>query len=139
MDHIEFIREKVHHEYYKYDTNCARTTMYCLSELLKIPIDKQVITAAVGMHGAGGYRAQCGLVEGALMFIGIYYDVIGKSENEAVKACYEYGEAFEEQVGSLRCRELRPGGFHKDDPPHMCEELTCKTIEFAYEFLKDRY
>jgi len=31
----------------------------------------QLLDAAVGMHGAGKYGAQCGLVEGSLMFIGL--------------------------------------------------------------------
>lgn len=43
---------------------------------------------------------------------------------------------FCEKFGSLRCCELRPGGFRKDDPPHLCERLTCETIEFAYEYVK---
>lgn len=41
--------------------------------------------AALGMHGAGGYRAQCGLVEGALMFIGIWGKMHGKEEAEIVR------------------------------------------------------
>jgi len=30
-----------------------------------------VLNFAIGLFGAGGYQAQCGLVEGTLMFIGI--------------------------------------------------------------------
>ena len=41
--------------------------MLCLGELLGFHIEEQTYAAAVGMHGAGGFRAQCGLVEGALM------------------------------------------------------------------------
>lgn len=32
-------------------------------------IEPQVIWSAAGLHGAGGYRAQCGLAEGTFMFI----------------------------------------------------------------------
>ena len=37
--------------------NCARTALVCLSELFEIVIEPQTIWSAVGLHGAGGYRA----------------------------------------------------------------------------------
>lgn len=77
------------------------------------------------------------LVEGALMFIGIYYDFFGKSEEEVIKACYDYAEIFEKQFGSLTCAGLLPSGFSPNDPPHMCETLACRTIEFAYRYIKE--
>lgn len=94
--------------------------------------------SAVGLHGAGGYRAQCGLVEGSLMFIGIYFHMQGKSEDEIVSACYEFACAFEKTFSSLRCFELRPTGFSENDPPHMCENLTCSAIEFAYQYISEK-
>lgn len=137
MNVMDYIEQKVHELYWGADVNCARTTMICLSELYQVPLQKQTLKAAVGMHGAGGYRAQCGLVEGALMFIGIYYDLLGKNEGEVIKACYDYAEAFEKEFGDLRCSVLRPFGFSPSDPPHMCEGLTCRTIAFAYEYIKE--
>ena len=92
----EYITKRVHELYWKEDINCARTTLICLSELFKIAIEPQVICSAIGLHGAGGYRAQC---------------------------------------GSLRCLELRPSGFSENDPPHMCENLTCTAIIFAYQYI----
>ena len=106
----EYIAKRVHELYWKEDINCARTTLACLSELFEISIEPQTSWSAVGLHGAGGYRAQCGLVEGTLMFIGIYLHAIGKTEDEIVSACYS-------------------------DPPHMCENLTCNGIEFAYQYI----
>ena len=67
----EYISKRVHELYWEKDINCARTALLCLSELFEIPLAPQTIQSAAGLHGAGGYRAQCGLVEGALMFIGI--------------------------------------------------------------------
>ena len=51
------VRERVHSLYYDRDVNCARTTMLCLGELLGFHIEEQTYAAAVGMHGAGGFRA----------------------------------------------------------------------------------
>ncbi len=106
-----------------------------MSELFEIAIEPQTNWSAVGLHGAGGYRAQCGLVEGTLMFIGIYLHTIGKIEDEIVSACYDFASAFDRKFGSLRCFELRPTGFSESDPPHMCENLTCNGIEFAYQYI----
>lgn len=135
MDEYAYIAQTVHALYYGQDLNCARTTMHCLSHLLHVPIEPQTVIAAVGMHGAGGYRAQCGLVEGALMFLGIYFAAQGRKESEAVAACRRFAERFEQEFGALRCRELRPQGFSPEDPPHMCENLTCRAIFFSYQFL----
>ena len=134
---MKWIKDRVHDRYWKDDINCARTTLLCLSELFDISLEEQTVKAAVGLHGAGGYRAQCGLVEGALMFLALYYDSLGKTEQEIVSVCYEYAGCFEEKFGSLRCYDLRPGGFSPDDPPHLCEQLTCEAVEFAYRFIKD--
>lgn len=131
----KYIKNRVHELYWTHDINCARTTLLCLSELFKIPMEPQTLHSAVGLHGAGGYRAQCGLVEGSLMFIGIYLHTLGKPEEEIVSACYRFASAFEKAFGSLRCSELRPTGFSENDPPHMCEALTCNAIEFACQYL----
>lgn len=131
----EYIKKRVHELYWSDDINCARTAIICLSELLETTVEPQTILSAVGLHGAGGYRAQCGLVEGTLMFIAIYFHALGKTEYETVSACYHFASAFERAFGSLSCFRLRPTGFSENDPPHMCENLTCRGIEFAYRYL----
>lgn len=100
-----------------------------------MPVEQQTVCSAIGLHGAGKYRAQCGLVEGTLMFLGIYFQSLGKKESEIISACYNFASAFEKTFGSLRCLELRPTGFSESDPPHMCENLTCNGIEFAYQYI----
>lgn len=131
----DYIASRVHELYWDEDINCARTALICLSELFETIIEPQTMWCAVGLHGAGGYRAQCGLVEGVLMFIGLYFHMMDKTEDEIISACYNFASAFDRTFGSLRCLELRPTGFSESDPPHMCEELTCKGIEFAYQYI----
>ena len=136
MDEIKKqIVNRVHELYWKDDINCARTTLICLGELFTTAIESQTILSAVGLHGAGGYRAQCGLVEGSLMFMGIYLHKIGQTENKIVSACRGFAKNFEEKFGSLRCKELRPNGFSRNDPPHLCEALTCESVIFAYKYI----
>lgn len=135
MNEQAYIEKEVHRLYWEHDTNCARTTLHCLAGLMNIEIEEQTWAAAVGLHGAGGFRAQCGLVEGGLMFIGILGAEKKLSRDERVGLCQKYAAEFTERFGSLRCLELRPSGFSADDPPHMCERLTCDAIAFTYEFI----
>lgn len=131
-----YIADTVHHLYWDYDINCARTMLTCLSTIFDTPLEPQTMQAAIGMHGAGGFRAQCGLVEGALMFIGVYFGNKGLSDPEIASICRRFAQAFTDTFSALTCAELRPGGFTDHDPPHACERLTNEAIWFAVEFLK---
>lgn len=130
------IKNRVHQLYWQNDINCARTALTCFGELFQTDISRQSMNAAIGLHGAGGYRAQCGLVEGALMFIGIYFSDKEKTEEEISKICYQFAEQFTKRYGSLRCFDLRPNGFQETDPPHACEGLTGDAIHFVYQFIR---
>jgi len=132
----EKIQERVHEYYWEHGYNCARTMMLCLGEFFDTKIEEQTFNAAVGLHGAGGYRAQCGLVEGALMFLGVFFSDKERSEDEIIEICYRFAESFTEIFGSLSCFDLRPNGFTDNDPPHLCEGLTCSAVLFAYDFIK---
>ena len=138
MDLRERVRDRVHDYYWEHDWNCAVTTLCTLSEVFEVPLNQQVLEAALGMHGAGGYRAQCGLVEGALMFIGVAGKRWNLTEETIVEACYDFAERFEDCFGSLACRQLRPEGFKPENLPHLCEELTRNAILFDIRFVSDR-
>ena len=135
----QLIAQRVHEYYHHYDYNCAKTTLLTLGEVFNIPVPDPLLAAAVGMHGAGGTRAQCGLVEGTLLFIGYAGSRMGVAEPEIVAACGEFAKAFVDRFGSLQCRELRRGGFQKTDPPHLCETLSVNSVLFSAEFLEIRW
>ena len=137
MERSELVQQRVHTGYWDHDWNCAVTTLLTLSEAFCLSVQEQVLDAALGMHGAGGYRAQCGLVEGGLMFIGILGKAQDLADEVVVQSCFEYAEAFEDRFGSLLCRELRPQGFKPDNPPHLCEDLTRKAILFTWDYLAE--
>ncbi len=131
----EFVKTRVFKYYWKDDINCATTTLKILSEVFEIELNKQVIDAAIGMHGAGKYGAQCGVVEGTLMFLGIFGRENNIPDNIIVDSCREFANQFENEFNSLQCSILRPEGFHPDNPPHLCEPLTCKAVEFSINFI----
>lgn len=89
------------------------------------------------MHGAGKYGAQCGLVEGSLLFIGIYGRSLNLDDGAIVKLCSFFAESFENNFTSLLCSKLRPGGFNDNDPEHLCEELTTNALSWAITFIRN--
>lgn len=135
MDKTSLITEKVRHYYFNEDINCATTSLLVLAEIFGVQLEEQLVDAAVGLHGGGKYGAQCGLVEGPLMFIGILGKAKGLDKEKTVELCYQYAQGFEAEFGSLVCRVLRPQGFDPQNPPHLCLELTINAILFAYSFI----
>ncbi|MDR3543842.1 MAG: C-GCAxxG-C-C family protein [Desulfosporosinus sp.] len=135
MQKRDFINKRVHELYWNDDLNCATTTLITLSEIFHIKLCSQVVNAAIGMHGAGKYGAQCGLVEGSLMFIGIQGREKGLENENIVNKCNDFAKRFEDEFGSLNCRDLRPEGFKPNNPPHLCEERTKKAIMFTQKYL----
>ena len=138
MKRTDFVKGWVHHAYWDNDWNCAVTTLLVLGDVFDLDVNDQLLDAALGMHGAGGYRAQCGLVEGGLMFLGVLGRARRMCEDAVVQVCYDYAQAFDGKFGSLVCRELRPDGFAPGQPPHLCEDLTCRAIVFDIDFLRKR-
>ncbi|OOM74118.1 C-GCAxxG-C-C family protein [Clostridium sp. BL-8] len=131
----DIINERVNKYYWEDDLNCATTVLKTLGSIYKIELESQIIDSAIGMHGAGKFGAQCGLVEGALMFIGIWGRKLRCDNKRIVEYCYNFADNFQSNFGSLICRELRPQGFNKDNPPHLCEEVTKKAIEFTCNYI----
>lgn len=134
----QHINERVEEYYHQHDLNCATTTLRILAEHRGIDLSPQVVDAAVGMHGAGGYGAQCGLVEGALMFLGIIGRERRLPDAAIAENCHRYAAEFTAAFSSLLCRDLRPEGFRDNQPPHLCEGLTSRAIAFSVAFL-DRF
>ncbi len=132
----KFIKDKVNECYKKFDYNCATTTLLTLSEYFNFSLHQQTIDSALGMHGAGKYGAQCGLVEGTLMFLGMQGREKKLSEDMIIKACNKFAREFENYFSSLQCKVLRPEGFHPEQPPHLCESITCSAINFSINYIK---
>ena len=137
METTELIKKRVAEYYWKDDINCAVTTLKILSEKFNIILSNQVLDAAIGMHGAGGYGAQCGLVEGVLMFIGIAEKANNAKDKKIIENCKNFAKQFENKFKSLECKVLRPQGFKNENPPHICENITHEAIEFAMDFISN--
>ena len=130
-----FVFERVQELNRNQGLNCAQTTLLVLAEKFEFELHPQIITGSVGLNGAGLYRAQCGLVEGVLLFLGVYLPGKNFDKDDVQKTCNLFASKFEAQFGSLSCSKLRPNGFNDDDPPHLCEELIIDAIKFDIDFI----
>ncbi|MBP1765864.1 MAG: GCAxxG family protein [Firmicutes bacterium] len=130
----DLINERVHDYYWKHDLNCAITTLKILSELFCVEIHPQVTEAAFGLN-AGRVGTQCGLVEGALLSIGIYGSQRQVENSKVQELCRKFSVEFQQKFASVLCKELRPQGFQPANPPHLCENLTQRAVLFTAGFL----
>ena len=128
-----FAQEQVQTYFISRQYNCARTMLLALSEYTNLPLAPQLLDAAAGMHGAGGLGAQCGFVEGALMFLGVYGRHLNLSLQDIDAACYRFGAEYRQRFGSLECSVLRPQGFAPDNPPGLCDQLAIDSVRLAME------
>lgn len=131
------IDRRVHDYYWLEELSCAVTTLKILSELYEQELHPQVMDAAFGLN-AGRCGSQCGLVEGALLFIGIYGKHKELDSAQLKDRCREFCTAFQNRFGSLLCKELRPQGFDPQNPPHLCETLTKQAISFSVDFVGEK-
>jgi hypothetical protein len=135
QDYKKHIDNLVRELYWDKDFNCAITTLTVLSDIYDIRIEGQVFHGATGLNGAGKFQAQCGIIEGVLIFLGILGTKRGYNANQIENTCYEFASLFEKEFSSLKCRELRPEGFNENNPPHLCEDLTKKGLIFTKGYI----
>ena len=132
-----FLNDRIHDYYWNQNLNCAVTSLKTLSEIFQVHLEPQLLESASLMNGAGQYQAQCGLANGPLMFLGVMLKARGWNSEDINKTGYLFAQQFAKEFGSLMCKDLRPGGFKDNDPPHLCEDLSNKTIIFTINFIKN--
>ncbi len=121
MNNSEFVKKRVGECYRKDDINCAETSLRILSEVFDLPLNEQIRNSVLALPGAGQCGAQCGIVSGTIMFMGIFGREYGIEDNTIKNFCKKFTNTFETAFKSLQCSILRPEGFHRDNPPHICE------------------
>lgn len=135
MNVRQFVEERVAKYYWKDDINCAETTLKILSEYFNTPVNAEVFHSCFALPGAGQCGGLCGLVSGTIMFMGICGNRYKIRPSVTSEFCTKYTVEFRGNFTSVQCNILRPEGFHPDNPPHICEALTCDSIEFSIGFV----
>ncbi|MGC9394853.1 MAG: C-GCAxxG-C-C family (seleno)protein [Anaerolineae bacterium] len=130
-DNLEtFIQQRVTTYFATGDNNCAMTVLHVLSEVFETQVVQQVIDAAQCMPGAGGVEHLCGLISGALMFVGVWGAQNGLHRQMLRPLTSSFSQAVEERFGSLLCSDLRP--------VEGCCPLAVAFLTFAISYLKSR-
>ena len=137
MNPKEFVKKRVGECYWKDDINCAETSLKILSEFFDLPLNEQVKNSVLALPGAGQCGAQCGIVSGTIMFMGIFGKNFGIDDNTIKDFCKKFTNTFESTFKSLQCSVLRPEGFHPDNPPHICEYLTCDAVNISVQLVSE--
>lgn len=133
-----YVAEKVHYFYHEAHIGCAVATLILLSQIFEVQLEEQVYESAVPMVGAGKYGAQCGILEGTMMFSSIYAKQHGVDNKTIMSMIYKWSEMFEKEMGSLVCKGLRPYPFTPEDAPkHLCEPITVKGVGLAVKFITE--
>lgn len=121
--------------YQSFEVNCAQTVLLSLSELFPIALEPQVLDAAIAMNGAARRGGQCGVLEGALMFMGLYFAANGFEREKSIDLCGRFVDLFKDNFGSVSCTDLRPAGFCQPAPRHVCAELIEKGVGLSWSFI----
>jgi len=126
------ILEKMHYYYVEQGLNCAEATIIVLSEKFDLLINQQVMAAAIGMNGAGGSGAQCGLIEGSLMFLGILGVVKNATKDEIKAVIQNYTKLFNDKFHSLNCNFIKPENEYESK---KCRDLAKESVQFCFEYI----
>ena len=124
--------------FYNGGLNCAETTLRCLIEegVIDAPLD--AVRMMTGFGGGMQRGTTCGAVVGAVAAIGwaLGRTEPGESREESAEAVRVFLERFEEEFGSLNCRELQAlhvGGYalKSDGMYRKCADFLKKSIELT--------
>lgn len=83
------------------------TVLKILTEYFKVPLEAQVLAAAWHVPGAGGAGEVCGLVTGALMFIGVWGDQHHYTRMEVKHLAQRVTAHVQHRYATVCCRDLR--------------------------------
>jgi C_GCAxxG_C_C family probable redox protein len=129
-DRETVVQQRVNAYFVTGENNCAMTVLRVLAEEFETPIAQPVIDAAQCMPGAGGIDHLCGLVSGALMFIGVWGGQQGLHRQTLRPLTSNFSQAVTERFGSLMCSDLRPADG--------CGPLAVAFLTFTIAYLESR-
>ena len=126
MASSEWLQEQVRLYFTSGRYNCAMTTLKVLTEVFEVPLHPQVLDAARMAPGAGGTGGLCGLVTGALMFVGLWSAQHRIPRDRLRPLTQGMMAEIRERFGSVRCEVLE----------NDCSKLTFEMLSFLIPHLR---
>lgn len=130
--------------FYKGGLNCAETTMKCLIEDGVVDLPEETVRLMSGFGGGMQRGSICGAVTGAVAAIGAKTGRTSVDEDRkpSAKAVRTFLKRFEEEFGTLYCKELQKTYVkeHALKSPGMyraCTVFVEKAIELTKEILDE--
>jgi C_GCAxxG_C_C family probable redox protein len=102
------------------------TTLKVLTDTFEIPLHPQVLDAAQVVHGAGGTGGLCGLVTGALMFVGLWGAKHHIPRAQLSPLTRGMMTEIRERFGSTQCEVLE----------NDCSKLAVEMLGFLIPYLR---
>ncbi|MBR5471395.1 MAG: C_GCAxxG_C_C family protein [Oscillibacter sp.] len=131
--------------FYNGGLNCAESTLRCLIEDGVIDAPMDIVRMMTGFGGGMQRGSTCGAVVGAVAALGW---VTGRtdpdgSRTESAAAVREFLKRFEEEFGTLSCRELqatyvKEHALKSDGMYRKCTVFVEKAVEIAKDILSDK-
>ena len=130
--------------FYKGGLNCAESTLRCLIEDGAIDVPIETVRMMSGFGGGMQRGSICGAVTGAVAAIGSARGRTepGEDRKPSASAVREFLKRFEEEFGTLYCKELQKIYVkeHALKSPGMyraCTVFVERAIELAKEILQE--
>lgn len=144
-------RRELAEDYFTSGYNCAQSVALAFSDMTGMDTAKLAGMASPFGGGFGRLREVCGAFSGITLIIGILYGYDSPEASEAKAELYariqELARSFEEQNGSIVCRELL-GLSEKHDSPvpevrteayykkRPCREIVGTAAQILDDYLK---
>ena len=138
---------------FKEGYNCAQSLLIAYEDMLTIDLETAKKISSPFGGGMGRLREVCGAVSGMFMVLGFIEGYNGADDFDGKKSLYEHvqllGKRFEEENGSIICRELLGLTVKHDDATpekrtesyykaRSCEECVGSAAEILEAYLKER-
>lgn len=126
MTSSAWLRDQVRVYFTSGKYNCAMTVLQVLTEVFDVPLHPQVLDAARMAPGAGGTGGLCGLVTGALMFVGLWGAKYHIPRDRLQPLTRGMVTEIRERFGSVQCEVLE----------NDCSKLAVEMLGFLIPYLR---
>jgi len=149
---FNLLDQKVYH-YMEISHNCAQSSFLALSEQFGLGND-DMVKALTPIPGIAERGETCGAVTGALLALGLVYGKNNISDwqgyRDSLKPANEFCDRFEQELGSLMCRNIVKSEFGMEldlrkqddlqqfqeaDATHKCSKVVQTAVRIAADLI----